>query len=64
MVSHFWIVLAQYFFEVSDIRNSIIELVYPFKTVCRTKEEHTEKTKAFCETVNAPSNPKGKAYLS
>lgn len=42
--------MLAYFFEVTDIRNSIIELVYPFKTVCRTKEEHTEKTKAFCET--------------
>lgn len=29
--------------EVYDTRNSMIDLVYPFKAVCRTEDEHKEK---------------------
>merc|ERR1712113_528163 len=31
--------------EIYDIRNQIIDLVYPFKGVCRDKTEHDEKSK-------------------
>merc|ERR1712232_1211307 len=29
--------------EIYDLRNRVIELVYPFKEVCRSQEEHDEK---------------------
>ena len=50
---------TQYLFEVFDVRNAVIELVYPFKTVCRTEEEHKEKTAAFCGAVTALVASKG-----
>jgi len=31
--------------EIYDVRNQIIDLAYPFKTVCRDKAEHDEKSK-------------------
>jgi glutathione S-transferase len=30
--------------EIMDVRNAMIELVYPFKTVCRDAAEHKEKS--------------------
>jgi len=30
--------------EIYDVRNTLIDLSYPFKTVCRTAEEHKEKS--------------------
>lgn len=35
--------------EIYDVRNNIIELVYPFKTVCRTEDEHKEKVAKLLE---------------
>jgi glutathione S-transferase len=35
--------------EVYDTRNALIELVYPFKTVCRDQKEHDEKAKKQLE---------------
>lgn len=36
--------------EVMDVRNAMIELVYPFKTVCRDEAEHKEKAKKKIES--------------
>lgn len=31
--------------EIYDVRNQVIDLAYPFKTVCRDDKEHAEKSK-------------------
>jgi glutathione S-transferase len=35
--------------EIYDVRNSMIDLVYPFKAVCRDDKEHAEKAKKHLE---------------
>eukprot|EP00931_Biecheleriopsis_adriatica_P064936 TRINITY_DN3958_c0_g1_i1.p1 TRINITY_DN3958_c0_g1~~TRINITY_DN3958_c0_g1_i1.p1 ORF type:complete len:344 (+),score=98.92 TRINITY_DN3958_c0_g1_i1:74-1033(+) len=35
--------------EVMDVRNIVIDHVYPFKTVCRSEEEHKTKTTAMLQ---------------
>lgn len=41
--------MFSYLCEVLDVRNNIIDLVYPFRTVCRDEAEHKTKTLTFCK---------------
>ena len=46
--------------EIYDVRNSMIDMVYPFKNVCRTKEEFAAKVE---QTVSKPPFGKFESIL-
>jgi glutathione S-transferase len=46
--------------EIYDVRNAMIDVVYPFKKVCRDEEEHKEKAK---KTIEAGPFKKFEAIL-